>query len=555
MKKNIRLIIVISIIVVLLAAALIFVFNLPQNDDSGVVTDTTNDILLYDKTNLKPEEITVKNSGGEYVLLGFDYSELLGEVIEEKAAQASEEAASKAAEQSSEGSQLSQVSDNLKEEEVSTVSVNMHYTMQGFEDLELSKDRTDDLAYQCSYVTALMLVDKSGSKYKDYGLDKPTATVTVVFSDNSQEILYVGDEAPDNNGRYFRRDGNANVYLMQSETVTSFLTEKLQMLDSTLTAEFDDEEEDECQITTVNISGTGYDKPVKITKEMNVASVSNYNMTSPFKEACGQNVVEGFGEDMYGMSGSEVAAANVTDKDIKKYGLDKPYMNISVTASDNSKINLLVSKAEKDGSCYVMTKGGKIICKMTQSDVKNWYGIQSVNFLASNFVFPNIDNMNKAAITVAGETYDYEIKHDTQDNELLEEFTMTTILLDGKEINYVNFSTFINNVSGLERTGVELKDLDGFEEVFRIVMSYSADDEKQTDTLVIYKGSDDSYAVMLNDRIEGYTDRDYAEKLIGQADKISGSKSIERLKTDDENSESSTEENSGESSEKNSEES
>ena len=132
---------------------------------------------------------------------------------------------------------------------------------------------------------------------------------------------------------------------------------------------------------------------------------------------------------------------------------------------------------------------------------------------------------------------------------------MTTILLDGKEINYVNFSTFINNVSGLERTGVELKDLDGFEEVFRIVMSYSADDEKQTDTLVIYKGSDDSYAVMLNDRIEGYTDRDYAEKLIGQADKISGSESIERLKTDDENSESSTEENSGESSEKNSEES
>ncbi|MBQ8132865.1 MAG: DUF4340 domain-containing protein [Clostridia bacterium] len=555
MKKNIRFIIIISIVVVLLTGALFFVFNLPQNEDSGVVTDTTNDILLYDKTNLKPEEITVKNSSGEYVLIGFDYTEMLGEVIEEKAAEASEEAASREAAQSSDGSQVSQVSDNLKDDEVSTVSVNMHYTMQGYEELELSKDRTDDLAYQCSYVTALMLVDKSGSKYKDYGLDKPAATVTVVFSDNSQEILYVGDEAPDNKGRYFRRDGNANVYLMQSETVTAFLTEKLQMLDSTLTAEFDDEEEDECQITTVNISGTGYDKPVKITKEINVASVSNYNMTSPFKEACGQNVVQGFGEDMYGISGSEVAAANVTEKDIKKYGLDKPYMNISITASDDSKVNLLVSKAEKDGSCYVMTKGGKIICKMTKSDVEDWYGIQSVNFLATNFVFPNIDNMNRAEITVSDETYDYEIRHDTQDNELLEEFTMTTLTLDGEEISYVNFSTFINNVSGLQRTGMELKDLDGFEEVFRIAMSYSADDEKQTDTLVIYKGSDDSYAVTLNDRIEGYTDRDYAEKLIGQADKISGTKSIERLNTDDEESESSTEESSGESSEENSEES
>lgn len=115
MKKNIIIISITAVVVAALVGVMFFVMNLPENEESGISSDTL-DILLYDKTSVKPEEITVENSGGTYTLLGFDYTKELEEL--------SQEAVDASSTESGESSAA-----NIRQDDVSVVQINMHYTM------------------------------------------------------------------------------------------------------------------------------------------------------------------------------------------------------------------------------------------------------------------------------------------------------------------------------------------------------------------------------------------------------------------------------------------
>lgn len=522
MKKNIRLIVFIGVIVLLLSGALAIVLNLPENDDSGEKIDTSLDILLYDKTALDAEEITVKFSDDEYKLVGISYADQVSEAAEES-------------------SDTSESSENLRvNKDAEVVHIYMHYTMQDYENMELSRTMTDQLAYQCSYVTATKLVDKTGRKDSEYGLDNPVSTVTTVFSDNSVETLYIGNTAPDNQGIYVRHDGSDNVYLMQIDSVNMFLIKKLQMFEKTLTGEFDMDNEDN-SITEVSITGTGYKDPISIDSKVSTTIASTYKMYSPYREVCAKGVVESFGESLYGMEGSEIVAAEVKDEDKKEFGLDKPYMKVKVKAADGTSVTMLASESDDDGNCYVMTEGGLIICKMPVEDVKNWYGVNYKDFLALTYLIPNLNNLESLTINYNGSETKFDVKHEVVINDLLEETLNTEVKQGKKKINYANFSTFINNVSGLSRKDMDIENLDGFEEEASFIFVYEGD-EGLTDTLVIYRNEDGERAVVLNDVIEGTTYGEYADKLYEQIDKIGTGEGLEVIS--DESNETSDNESS-----------
>ncbi len=520
MKKNITVIIIISVVLAALIGVMFAVMSIPQTENTITSTDSM-DILIYDKTKLKAEEITVKNSGGEYKLIGYDYTKMAEEISAENAAQ-------------EESVESEEKSSNVIKPEVSAISINTRYTMQGMEDFELNKDCTDALAYYCSYVTALQLVDKTGKKYAEYGLDKPASTVKITFSDNSSETLYIGNKAPNDMGRYMRRESDVNVYLLNQESVNSFLIEKLQMLDKTLTkpfSEYENEEDlTETQITSVNISGSGYEKPLTIDNKDDISIIGKFKMHSPYHLVAADVSVQDYGKSLYGMTGSEVAAAGATDENKKKYGLDKPYMNIQINASDESHIGLLVSEAGKDGSCYVMAEKGNIIYRMTKKDVKEWYNVTYKKFATRSFVSPKVDNMFRAVFTAKDQKFEFDLEHTTKENEVFDEYTNIKVKSGEDEVSYINFTTFLHNMTGMHRTDIDISKDDGFEEIFNAEFSYRDKDKKElTETLTIKQSEDGSCIVLVNGIVEGYTDRDYAARLIDQTDKITGKEDLPGL--------------------------
>ena len=537
MKKNLRFIIFSAALVFILGAALIVVLNLPETDYGGEKDTVSSDILLYDKTKLDAEEITVKNTDGEYVLIGYNYIDQAsrlgyGSLYEESSGEDSDPESDTESEVSSESSNK-RVDKNNEE-----VTISMLYTMQGYENAHLSKDMTDQLAYQCSYAAATMLVDKSGKKYAEYGLDKPVSTVTTVFSDNSEETLYIGNTAPDEQGIYVRWGGNDNVYLMPIDSVNMFLIKKLQMFDKTLTKEFNNENNDN-SIVNLTISGTGYEKPIKIGNGGDAMTTSQYVMNSPYREICGAAMVESVGEAIFGLTGDEIAAVQITDKDKKEFGLDKPYMKITTKASDDSSVSMLASKKDEEGNCYIMADGGDIICKTSAEEIKSWYDVKYTEFLAFAYIMPDMNKVTELDISYNGKETDFELKHEVGVNDLFEEVITTTATLDGEKIDYSNLTTFIYNLSNITRKEMDLKNLDGYEEVASFTFSYQGDDEI-TDKLVIYKNDKSRYAVTLNDVLEGTTDGEYAEMVFEQIDKIALKDSLPKL-NDTEESESSDE--------------
>ena len=74
MKKNTKVIIGITLLIVFLAAGLTVILLLPSDD---VITDNISesaDIFLVNKSQTVVDEVTIKNDGGEYQILGYDYS-------------------------------------------------------------------------------------------------------------------------------------------------------------------------------------------------------------------------------------------------------------------------------------------------------------------------------------------------------------------------------------------------------------------------------------------------------------------------------------------------
>ena len=202
MKKNTKIIISMSSVIVVLGIVLGVILAQPSENSSENTNENT-DILLLDKSSLDVDDVTIKNASGEYQILGYKYSE------EVKA-----------------------------DEEIS-----MFYTMQGYENTLMSKYMTDNLVKECQTVAATRVIDKSGKKYGDYGLDKPSVEVKVIYSDNSKVNMYFGNEAPDKSGVYCRIDGNKNVYLVNSASVDMFFIDKLQLFDKQLTGLMEDIEQ------------------------------------------------------------------------------------------------------------------------------------------------------------------------------------------------------------------------------------------------------------------------------------------------------------------------
>ncbi|MGN1457712.1 MAG: DUF4340 domain-containing protein [Acutalibacteraceae bacterium] len=478
MKKKIKILIFSGIILALLVAALVVVLNLPSTDESTNEVSSQDAILLFDKTNLKAEDITVSNESGKYQLLGYEYSD---------------------------------ESDSAENSEQKSEIV---YTMQDYSSQILSKTMTDSLAEQCLYMSAIQIVDKSGNRYAEYGLDKPRSTVSVIFSDDSEVTMYVGNNAPDNKGVYFRIDGNANVYLVQQNMINMFLVDKFQMFSKTMSYSFDTD----YKIQTVKISGTNFDSNIEIEPINNNANFCNFVITKPYREICNNDFLETFGESLYGLNGTTVVAVDITEDDMKKYGLDKPYIDVEVTASDDTSVHIIASKADSDKNCYIMKSGGTIIYKMS-TDELSWYGVTYRDFLDDSIIRPNMNNILSADIYYGDKNYHYDVTHTTSKNDLYEDIVTTTATYNGKEIKYLNLSIFVNNVAGISRSDAVPKSIDGCEKIFSIKYSFDGDDNL-TDTLEIYKAKDKQLIVTLNGNIEGYTDTEYAEKVFEQVENI-----------------------------------
>lgn len=484
MKKNVRNLIIAASAAAVLGGVLAAVMLIP---DSKEINESDNrPSVIFNKTDCVPEMITVKNRGGEFELLAYDYS-------------------SKVPKQQSQITLTSEMpiegyTDNEEED------IYVEYTMQDHEDLKLSKTLTDKMYEELRNITALKTIDKSSSKYSEYGLDEPESTVSVTFSDNSSYTIDLGNESPEGEGAYIKIGGDENVYLVDKNTITCFYFEKLQMFDKSLGREIED-------VTSLTLGGTAYSSEINI--GLNTASCysQKYKMDGQDGGLCDDNRTDEMISNVEGCHATWISAIDVTDEDIRKYGLDKPYKRVKLEGSDGSFVEIIAGSPDEENKFYLMNTGGKIIYQ-SDPDESPWYGADRSTLLTDN-VFGCIVNMTESLeVTYGGKTEKYTV---TRIRSLTEDYTENytyRVSLGDKTVAFGNYSQFIGKLSEFERTGEKPASLAGCTESFRAKLSYR-ENETLTDEIIIYKDKNNKAVFVLNGRIVCYVDPSYADEVSG----------------------------------------
>lgn len=497
MKKQIKYIIIAGVLLIVLIGALIFMLTLPdqENDSSSTSSDTATTLIEQVSSNI--EQITVKNSGGEYTLLVYN-------------------------------AQVENSVESNGETSIETTTETV-YTMQGYEDYFVDKENVDSLAYDCSNLFSSKTINSKNNSDSDYGLDKPRAVVSVRFSDGSTKTVKVGNNAPGDEGVYVRMGDEDKIYLVAVDSVESMLIEKLQMFDKTILQELDDNE----TLSRLSISGSGRETPLSI-ENNSFSIISEYYMTSPKTTACDQTAVSNLCDtSIFPMVADSTVAVDVTDKEIAEYNLDNPYY-ILETSTNNTSYKILVSKPDEDKNCYIMKDGYKAIFKIASSDME-FMSSDGSDIISSTVIYPNILKLNSMELSYGKITNNYIVTNTPSKNEDDIEYITSTVKLDESDIQSSIFSAFLKNLSVLERSS-KIPEYDGKSEpLLTASITYN---NNTKDTLALYK-TETKAVIVLNGESVGTVELETANELLNDSKLLATDTKFDSLiKEDEETSES-----------------
>lgn len=493
MKKNKKIIIIVLGVIALLSAALAVAFMLPSNKQ---ITDNDNETMtLYKKDDLMPESISVKNDSGEYELLGFFFNQ-----------------PSYASDSSAEGEEES--SHSMSD------GTDIVYTMQDHPGYKLDKEITDKLVSQCKKLYAKEIVDKSGNRYEEYGLDEPKGSYSVRYSDASEVKIDIGSFAPDDKGIYVRVGGDENVYLVESYELSPFFIDKLQLFDKNMTGSID-------EVLGFTISGEGYKEDIVVTENIYACYEAMYIIENPSRVACDNYVTKTVYGGVQSLKGDSVAAIDVTSEELAKYGLDKPFEKVSVRGKGGQSINVLTSETDDDGKFYIMNEGSNIIYTLSQSD-NSWHGITKFDLLHDSVFSVLPGEVRQLDTTVDSDKKTYTIEREKYMGPNYYENESITVKCGDKEIPYTNITVFIYDLAKLNRTNELPDDTSGFKtNLMELNFKYYNYPELSDNVKLLRNGAGKTL-IVINGKPECCVNTEKADQIISQAKLIYTS---ERMKS------------------------
>lgn len=210
------------------------------------------------------------------------------------------------------------------------------YTLKDDADFPLDQDRAKDIAAAVTSVSADRKVADTGADSSEYGLDSPLYTVTAKYSGGAEMTFRIGSYNRHTDSYYMSIAGEDTVYLV-SKTMTSPLgyTMKDLIVNETLT----EPDEKFSALTGIKVAfsdGTGFryalvrDESGDDEDTWALSLLDGTAIKGDFsKEA------EALYDALFGYKPTDWVAYGVkTDEQLKEYGLDAPYAEITIDYND-----------------------------------------------------------------------------------------------------------------------------------------------------------------------------------------------------------------------------
>lgn len=388
-----------------------------------------------------------------------------------------------------------------------------NYTLSGAESLPVSSALLAAPINSAAALTAKSIVTQGD--FATYGLDKPRATVTVVY-ENATATILVGNDAPGGEGTYVANSGSDTVYLAQSTPVADFLKPRLDYMDKVVTGGT----AQTTSFTKLTLSGTAYPEPIVVqatpetTMEAGGISFGTHSIVSPV--SAGMDMQDGLPSllSVFGLTADAVVADNTDPATLEKYGLAEPYATAIVVVDNKAdapvvdNFTLNVSQPDAQGVVY-LTKDGTPLVYSLSAEAVPWLGKSLFDLMEKTAILPSIDAVASVVVDTQDKSYTFNL---TGEGDTL------AVTLDGKEVDIKNFKQLYQTLISARYEEQATGEPTG-EPVLRYTYRYR-DSGKASDIVQFYPGPSRRAFIKLGTGTLFFTQSVYVDRVLEDIVKI-----------------------------------
>lgn len=212
-------------------------------------------------------------------------------------------------------------------------------------------------------------IDELQGDLNDYGLKEPVASIAITFNDGKSDTIFIGKKTFDDGAYYARIGEGNNIFSLASYIVDGYFMKTAFDLRDKAVISFEEDKVKE-------FSFLQEDKTIKCEKDEN----GRWRIKEPFKEKGDNDKISMWLNSVKNLNGTAFFN-NSKDVDLSLYGLDIPFIDITILDEDKGQKKLYIGKkddtetnyyAKRDNDPEIFFLSTASVDSLYQNNIEDW---------------------------------------------------------------------------------------------------------------------------------------------------------------------------------------
>ena len=313
------------------------------------------------------------------------------------------------------------------------------YKIEGYEDKPVEEDVISTSIGYMSTIESAKQVMVAEEKMKDYGLDKPAATVTL--NTGSEElVLYLGNQSAGGDYYFFKKDdpesidGKTAVYLMGETQANVCLADRFYYYAGDLSLY--DASSDNENITPITIGGV---KGTKVNIYMADGETGlSYMLDEPINMPFSSSVMNSIFNLLTALNSAVPVDDDMSETNLEKLGFKDPSYVLSW--ENNTILRTVYFGNEENGMIYCRTEDMNAVYQIS-ADAVAVLGMNVADMCDIITYTRDVDTLNRIVVTSGKKVYDIETTGTGENRK---------VTVNNKRVESSIFSEFYATLLGIE---------------------------------------------------------------------------------------------------------
>ena len=365
------------------------------------------------------------------------------------------------------------------------------YHIVGYEDIFLNTEMLLTLRTHAETIEAIEQIEDA-SNLAAFGLDKPQATATITYTDDSTARLFLGNATPSETGYYGQLEGAEGVYIFEADTVSLFRFRSTAFVHTALSAPpsvKSDDKHGKALLKEVTFSGTAHPIPLVMRRsyynDSEELTYFSYIISAPYLR-CTTDAVSNALSQVQAIIAEQALILHPTAAEKEKMGFNKPLIDLKFTMAveteeenqsnsntptmespavdknDTPKIyynsidyHITIGSLDENGNYIAMVEGTDVIFLVSKEAYGFFFDRTYQNSVNEFLFFKSIEDLSRVSIQLNNASYSFDLAHYPDKEEPDDKMKVT---MDNKVYSTEDFRELYQLLMGLKRYGVPEKE-------------------------------------------------------------------------------------------------